>query len=136
MRKWPKERWLWFQNQSVPEMKQPEDIDKLDPDTPFMYIFVREDLPPVVKLIQAAHATYNAGRNFPLNYEIPPVHFCVFGVKDEQALQAVAWRLEKQGYKFELFFEPDFETGDTAIAVQPQVGPDREWFRNFKLLTM
>ena len=137
MKKWLKRLWSWFPHEPPPEMKQPGEMNQPDNDTPFMYIFVREDLQPVGKLIQVAHTTHNAGVRFGmLDPDQPPLHFCVFGVKNEQALQAVAWRLNQQGYEFELFFEPDFETGDTAIAVQPQFGTDRDWFRNFKLLKM
>lgn len=116
-------------------VKPDNEINEPDNDTPFMYIFVREDLPPVVKLIQTAHVTHMAGARFGLSDPDLPTHFCVFGVKDEEALESVAWRLQDQDYEFEIFFEPDNGIGNTAIAVQPLLGPDREWFK-FKLLKM
>lgn len=116
-------------------IKADDKINEPDNDTPFMYIFVREDLPPVVKLIQTAHVTHMAGARFGLADPDLPTHFCVFGVKNEEVLESVAWRLQEQNYKFEMFFEPDNEIGHTAIAVQSLIGSDREWFK-FKLLKM
>lgn len=114
-------------------VKSDEAIDILDDNTPFMYIFVRNDLPAVVKLIQAAHATYKAGLRFK---EERVVHFCVFGLKNETKLKSVAWDLNETGFDFEMFYEPDFDIGHTAIAVMPIVGEKREWFKKFKLLKM
>lgn len=118
-------------------MIKPEDeINEPGNSTPFMYLFVRQDMPPVVKLIQAAHATHIAGVKFGKFDSNIPVHFCVFGVKNEVALESIAWRLQEQDLKFEMFHEPDFDIGHTAIAVQPITGFRREWFKRFKLLKM
>lgn len=142
--KWPKQLWSWFPYQPNPVMvKSDDEINESDIDTPFMYIFVRKDLPPVVKLIQVAHVTHNAGIKFNgvnnekgIDNSITPIHFCVFGVKNETKLKSIAWDLKQTEFEFEMFYEPDFDIGNTAIAVEPIIGENRGWFEKFKLLKM
>lgn len=139
--------WNWYWNTPIKEMfpiffrgnqmiKPDEEIDIFDEDTPFMYIFVRNDLPAVVKLIQVAHATHEAGIEFGKDNFLLPIHFCVFGVKNEDKLKSIAWDLTQGKLNFHMFYEPDLDIGNTAIAVEPLIGEEREWFQGFKLLKM
>jgi len=40
-------------------------------------------------------------------------------VKNEDALKKVSDLLENQGIKFEMFYEPDFDYGYTALCTEP-----------------
>ena len=94
-----------------------------------MYIFIREDLPHAYQIVQAAHATHQAGIRFGKT-ELP-THFVLIGAKDEKALAKIAFDLERQGIEFEFFYEPDHDTGYTAIATRPLCGDERKPFRKY-----
>ena len=119
-----------FHRGKNPMVKSEEEIDVFDEETLFMYIFVREDMPPVIQLIQAAHATYTMGSLGNISKGAENVHFCVLGVKDENELKSVSFDLERND------FEPDNDIGYTAIACEPMKGESRKWFRKFNLLKM
>lgn len=138
--KWYKRIWMW---QWPPKMvKADREINVYDDYTPFMYIFIREDLPKIHKVIQAAHVTYMAGTDAFLGRDFEnasfknDVHFCIFGVKDKDELYTVAWKLQENNLEFVMFYEKDFDIGDSAIAVKPIVGSSRSSFNEYKLLRM
>jgi len=97
-----------------------------------MYIFVREDLPHAYQIVQAAHATHQAGIRF--GKTDLPTHFVLIGVKDEEALRAIAMFLEYHQIDFEMFEEIDNDTGYTAIATKPLVGEERKPMKRFQLM--
>lgn len=97
-----------------------------------MYIFIREDMTTPQQIVQAAHATHHAGIRFGAT-ELP-THFVLVGVQDEEKLMDVAAYLIKHGIAYELFHEPDFGLGHTAIATIPLFGDDRKPMRKFQLL--
>lgn len=97
-----------------------------------MYIFVRQDLTPAQQIVQAAHATHHAGIKFgPTEL---PTHFVLIGVHDQAELIKIAGYLGIHGIEHEMFYEPDFDTGYTAIATKPLYGSERKPLRKFKLL--
>ncbi len=103
-----------------------------------MYIFIREDLPHAYQIVQAAHATHQAGIRFG-EVEAPPhepyhtlqTHFVLIGAKDEKALQEIAMHLDFHQIEHEMFYEPDHDTGYTAIATKPLCGDERKALRKF-----
>lgn len=98
---------------------------------PYTYVFVRTDLTAAQQIVQAAHATYEAGWKF----EKPahPLHLILFGVKDQDALLDASDRIGMRGVEHCMFYEPDFDTGYTAIATQPLYGEEREVMRKYNL---
>ena len=116
-------------------IKTPEEIDVYDNETPFVYIFVREDLPPIQQLIQASHATHESGIKFG-KIEDKISHFCVFGVPDEKSIKNIKVGLDGLDVRSYEFFEPDFNIGISALATEPIIGKKRELFSDFKLLKM
>lgn len=105
----------------------------------FTYIFTRQDISPEQQIVQSAHATFQLGVNsqrvftqktaegdvtmpYLVNEGIvaEETHFTLVGVRSLGALNAVISILEKFGYKYEAFFEPDLNNGEiTSVAVYP-----------------
>ena len=94
--------------------------------TPFTYIFLRKDMKPVYHIIQAAHAAQEAGIAFGKPEGEIPIHLGLFEVKNQAELFKTAEVLEKLGIRFKMFYEPDDETGYTAIATEPIFSKQRE----------
>jgi hypothetical protein len=117
-------------------IKSDEEIDEFDMETPFVYIFVREDLPPIQQVIQTAHVTHEAGIKFGrLGNKIS--HFCIFGVKNEFELMKIRTDINLHSpIHFTTFFEPDFDIGYSAMATGPVIGEERKFFSDYKLLKM
>lgn len=97
-----------------------------------MYIFIRQDLSPTYQIVQAAHATHQAGIRFGGTEK--PTHFVLCGAKNEADLTKIAQYLERNGIEFEMFHEPDHNTGYSAIATKPLYGEERRPLRRFQLL--
>lgn len=131
----------WFGIGRSKMIKPDKEIDQFDNETPFVYLFVREDLPPVQQLIQAAHAAHEAGIMFGRcdsgGWDKNDVsHFCVFGVSDEEHLFRIHKKLMQNDIGCYLFHEPDFDMGFSAIATEPLIGERRKLIGNHKLLRM
>jgi len=97
---------------------------------PYTYVFVRSDLTAAQQIVQAAHATYEAGWKFPKTEH--PLHLILFAVKDEQALLKASERIGMNGVDHCMFYEPDLP-GYTAIASQPLYGAERDIMRKYDL---
>ena len=104
----------------------------------YAYFFTRQDISPEQQIVQTAHAAFQLGVHSQrvttdrktdetlvpcqVNEEIDPTetHFTVIGVRDLGALYAVERILQKFGYRYEKFFEPDLKDGEiTSIGVYP-----------------
>ena len=98
---------------------------------PYMYVFVRTDMTSAQQIVQAAHVTYDAGQKF----EKPehPLHRILFGVKDEAELLKASTRIGIDNVDHCMFYEPDFDTGYTAIATEPLYGEERNVMRKYNL---
>jgi len=96
-----------------------------------MYIFIREDLPHAYQIVQAAHATHQAGIRFG-STDIP-TNFVLIGTKNQEELEKTAMYLASHQIEFEMFFEPDHDTGYTAIATRPLYGDERKPMRKFQI---
>lgn len=97
----------------------------------YTYCFLRKDLPAVVRAIQLGHATMELGKM--LGSEEPIANLILFEVANEQELMRVDTWLEDIGVKRHMFYEPDYNTGYTAICCEPLTGDARVPFSNFKL---
>lgn len=98
-------------------------------DTAYTYLFIRKDLAPSQRIVQASHAAHNAGERFGAHS-----HMILFGISSEAEMLKTAAYLENKGIDFEMFFEPDFDTGYTAICTRPLRGDERKIMRRFTLL--
>jgi len=97
---------------------------------PYTYVFIRTDLTAAQQIVQAAHATYEAGWKF----EKPehPLHLILFGVENEAELLKASERIGIHGVDHCMFYEPDLP-GYTAIATEPLYGAKREVMRKYNL---
>lgn len=92
----------------------------------YVYIFTRQDMSPEQIAVQSAHATFKLGTQMgslsqktSSDYSNPDeTYFTLVGVRNEEALAAVAMILEEFDFVYEKFFEPDLP-GVTSIAVYP-----------------
>lgn len=83
------------------------------------YILLRADLPMAAQLAQCAHAAQEAA--FLLGGSPPePIHVVILSCDGERSLLAAAERLARKGFEPELFHEPDWPRGHTALYLKPQ----------------
>ena len=80
----------------------------------YTYAVVRSDVPLGDQFCQLGHACLTSGRKFKVPYESNIV--CSY-VKNEEALFKLADKLESNGIKFHLFYEPDINE-HTAICTE------------------
>ena len=101
----------------------------------YAYFFTRQDMFREYQLVQTAHVAMKLGFN--LNEQENPdnTYFTCVGVRNLEALEAVEKILQKFGFKYEKFFEPDLNEGEyTAIAVHPVDESERDVLLAFNLL--
>ena len=101
--------------------------------TPYIYVFIRKDLPLPQQVVQSSHACIEAAKSF-LDNELEHPHLVVLGVKGEQQLYNSAQKLDKAGVRYRVFIEPDRNNEATAIATEPIFGEQRRLFRNYRCL--
>lgn len=75
-------------------------------DPVYVLIFVRKDLSPVQRVVQASHAALCSGDNFNL-LDPHQTHILVFGVENEDELIAVKKQLTLHKIMNTIFYEPD-----------------------------
>lgn len=95
-------------------------IDKMD--RYYTYIFVRTDLSQEQQVVQAAHVAMVAGSKLSKKKLLPPahnIHFTVCGVENEKAIFETLKMLGANGFKYDIFREPDIGNQITAIATNP-----------------
>lgn len=98
-------------------------------ETPYTYLFIRRDLSGPQQIVQAAHAALQAGNRFG-----PHSHLVLIDITSEDDLYKAADHLEQHDIQFEMFHEPDYDTGHTAICTQPLAGELRRPLRRYKLM--
>lgn len=98
-------------------------------NTPYTYLFIRRDLSGPQQIVQAAHAAHQAGERFGSHS-----HMVLIDISCEEDLYKAADHLEQHGIQFEMFHEPDYDTGHTAICTQPLTGDARRPLRRYKLM--
>jgi hypothetical protein len=98
-------------------------------NTPYTYLFIRLDLEPARQIVQAAHAALEAGHAFGEHS-----HLVLIGANSEQQLLNIAEHLTTHQIEFQMFHEPDYNTGHTAICTRPLTGDERKPLRKFSLM--
>lgn len=98
-------------------------------ETAYTYLFIRRDLTVAQKIVQGAHAAAKAGHSFGDHS-----HLICFDIKTQDELIKAAQFLESRGIRYEMFYEPDFDTGYTSICTEPLRGDQRKPLRRFSLL--
>lgn len=87
------------------------------------------------QLVQTAHAAMKLGFNLNEQEDPDNTYFTCVGVRNLEALEAIEKILQKFGFKYEKFFEPDLNEGEyTALAVYPVDEEDRGVLLAFNLL--
>lgn len=102
-------------------------------ETPYVYVFIRKDIPLADQLVQVGHVCLLAGKVFghPDN-----THVILLQLNDQAHLVNTFWELEVLSkIKCVNFYEPDDEMGFTAISTQPIYGKDREKLKEYHLWT-
>jgi hypothetical protein len=84
-----------------------------------LYIIVREDLSPGLKIAQSAHALSAFEWRFPATYKDWYETSNNLVVLQHANPEEVAKRLESEKYRVARFYEPDLDNQLTAIAVEP-----------------
>jgi hypothetical protein len=56
------------------------------------------------------------------------------GIPNEEELEKLSSYLKKNNIDHHMFYEPDHNTGFTAICTEPIYGEQRSLFKKFKLL--
>lgn len=79
------------------------------------------------QLVQLGHACLQQKAPAKVNSLI------LFEVKNEDHLVQTKAYLDSRGIDSYMFFEPDYDTGYTAIATEPIEGEDRKMFAKFNL---
>lgn len=102
----------------------------------YAYFFTRQDISPEQQIVQTAHAALKLGVNsqrqpdldidggyipHQVNEQVNPdeTYFTVVGVRNEDALKACIEILERFGFNYEAFIEPDMDNQITSVAVYP-----------------
>lgn len=83
------------------------------------------------QIIQTAHATQEITKE--IDHPERTSHLILFEAKNEEHLINIKQKLDEQGIKSHMFFEPDWNTGHTAIATAPIYGEDRNFFKKFRM---
>jgi hypothetical protein len=101
----------------------------------YAYFFTRQDIFKEYQLVQTAHVAYKLGSILADEADPDSTYFTCVGVRNLEALEAVEKILQKFGFKYETFFEPDLNGGEyTALAVYPVDEDKRDVLLAFNLL--
>ena len=87
----------------------------------YFYNVVRLDLSLPQQAVQAAHAACMAGEA----YGRSVTSMVLLGIPDKASLEGLSKELESKGINFQMFFEPDWDTGHSALCTEPLKGKDR-----------
>ena len=83
---------------------------------PYTYVFVRTDISFEQQLVQSAHAALESGFAFNAPHETSSI--VMIAAKNRNELFKIANHLESNEIQFKMFFEPDFDMGESAIATE------------------
>ena len=100
---------------------------------PYVYAFIRKDLPMAVQIVQTAHACQESGARFGCPDHC---HMVLIGVKNERELEKAAMHLEINDIDYHMFYESDpvdQPLGNTAICTAPICGDKRSCLRRWQL---
>lgn len=97
-------------------------------ELPYTYVFIRKDLSYAQQIVQASHATLEAGFKFDQPAEISRI--VLFPLNNEKDLFNKAKHLRENGIEHVMFYEPDIEQY-TAISTKAIFGEERESLADF-----
>jgi hypothetical protein len=101
----------------------------------YAYFFTRQDIFKEYQLVQTAHVAYKLGSKMGKDADPDNTYFTCVGVRNLEALKAVATILDQFSIYYEVFIEPDLNNGEmTAIAVYPRDEDKRDILLAFNLL--
>ena len=101
----------------------------------YLYTFTRQDIFKEYQLVQSSHVAYKLGSILGQEADPDNTYFTCVGVRNLAALEAVEKILQKFGFKYEKFLEPDLNDGEyTALAVYPVDEDKRDILLAFNLL--
>lgn len=60
-------------------------------------------------------------------------HMVLCSIENEEELDKLGAYLKRHNIAYHMFYEPDFETGYTAICTEPIYNEQRKLFKKFKL---
>lgn len=102
-------------------------------EKPYIYVFVRKDLPLEQIIVQTNHSVYESGLKFknPHNDETL-TSIIVIAVKDKIALEK-AYQKFNNILELARFEEPDWDYGLTSFATRPVFEHERHIFKNYQL---
>lgn len=97
-----------------------------------IYVFVRTDIPVEHQIVQAAHASAEAARRF-YSPEHGIASLIVLAVSSSARLEKAAARLEALDIDFDVFFEPSWDMGHSALATRPLLDTERPLLKAWQL---
>jgi hypothetical protein len=100
----------------------------------YIYTFIREDLSPAQQIVQLGHACHEAGKLLNENEWKHPLSLILLSAKGQSDLIHISRMIDCVGIDHHMFFEPDNETGYSAICTRPVVTQrERAFFRKWDL---
>ena len=107
-------------------------IKKELPDlgTPYIYVFIRKDIPLADQIVQVGHLGHIAGRTF---QHPTTTNLVLLQIESQKDLLDVGRYLRKTRIKYITHWEPDDNMGYSGIATEAIYGKQRDHFRRFKL---
>lgn len=100
--------------------------------TPYSYLFVLKSLSPAQRIVQAAHAAIELGKQLSPDPTHP--HLVLIGLSRAD-MHRLLLQLENRDVKFCEFREPAADNELTAVITHPLVGLDRKWLQKYQLLS-
>lgn len=99
---------------------------------PYIYTFIRRDLSHEQKIVQLGHATWEAGQVF--DRPSKTASLVLLSAENEHDLKSIARKLDGKGIDYHMFYEPDYDTGYTAICTRVVTDErERAFFRKWEL---
>lgn len=108
-------------------------MQMLKPETDYVYVITRLDIPAPHISVQIAHAAMAATYSFTKKLRSHP-HLCVCAVSNEEELDKEFNRLKEVGVPCCAWYEDDMGNQLTAVAAAPLRGNKRKPLRRYKLL--
>lgn len=96
------------------------------------YVFVRTDIPVEQQMVQAAHAALEAGIKFG-KVSVEPASVIILQVPNKEKLEEAMKYTIESGISCEMFYEPDWDYGNTAFGTEPITFDRRKIFKKYKL---
>lgn len=99
---------------------------------PYVYIFVRKDLPNPQKVVQASHAAWELSKVHQLENHPSMV---VIGLNSAIQITNQFFKFKELGIEVVAFYEPLINNEMTSFAILAKTPAEREVFKKFNLLS-